>query len=105
MDAEMGASIESAMAVTQAFGSFTSTGSLVVNIVLGASLSKLWKMINTLQFVVFFTDWNNLYAPPNAMIAIDTFKVIALGEFMPKEDIVDGVKEMFGLDGEEYDEE
>ena len=33
------------------------TGNIVLNIILGSSLKLLWSMINTLQFVVFLTDW------------------------------------------------
>ena len=45
------------------------TGNLVINIVLGSSLKLLWGMINTLQFVVFFTEWN-VIIPPNALMVI-----------------------------------
>ena len=58
------------------------TGNIAINILLGTSLKYLWGMINTLQFVVFFTEWN-VMIPPNAKIAIATFRNIALGEFIP----------------------
>ena len=38
-------------------GNTIATGNVVINIVLGSSLKLLWGMINMLQFVVFFTDW------------------------------------------------
>ena len=33
------------------------TTNTIINIILGASLKLLWGMINTFQFVVFFTEW------------------------------------------------
>jgi len=44
-------------------------GNLILNIALGASLKTLWGMINTLQFVVFFTDWN-VRIPLNAILGL-----------------------------------
>ena len=61
--------------------SFT-TGSIAINIILGLSLKLLWGLINVLQFIVFCTDWN-VMMPPNADIATKTFRIIALGEFIP----------------------
>ena len=58
------------------------TGNLVINILIGSSLKQLWTMINTLQFVVFFTEWN-IIIPANALMVIETFRTIALGEFIP----------------------
>ena len=76
------------------------TGNIVLNILLGSSLKFLWGMINTLQFVVFFTDWNVLI-PPNAEIAIETFRTIALGEFIPYNWLTDPLTELFESDGGE----
>ena len=70
------------------------TGNIALNIILGSSLKLLWGMINTLQFVVFFTDWRILI-PPNALIAIETFRVIALGEFIPYEWLTEPMSEPF----------
>ena len=70
------------------------TGNIVLNIILGSSLKLLWGMINTLQFVVFFSDWRVLI-PPNALIAIETFRVIALGEFIPYEWLTEPMSEPF----------
>ena len=76
------------------------TGNIVLNIVLGSSLKLLWGMINTLQFVVFFTDWKVLI-PPNALIAIETFRTIALGEFIPYDWLIEPLSEPFkGADDE-----
>lgn len=41
---------------TNASNSFA-VGNFLLQILLGASLKFLWGMINTLQFVVFFTEW------------------------------------------------
>ena len=78
------------------------TGNIVVNILLGSSLKLLWGMINTLQFVVFFTEWN-IVIPPNAIMAIETFRTIALGEFIPYEWLTGPLSEPFKA-GEEGDE-
>ena len=60
-----------------------STGNLATNIVLGASLKLLWGLINTLQYIVFFGEWENLCIPANAKTAIEMAREIALGEFIP----------------------
>ena len=60
MDAGAVEAIGKAMAATESIGSLFSSGNLVINIFLGSSLKFLWSMINTLQFVVYFTDWENL---------------------------------------------
>ena len=70
------------------------TGNIAINIVLGSSLKLLWGMINMLQFVVFFTDWRVLI-PPNASMAIETFRVIALGEFIPYDWLTEPLSEPF----------
>ena len=76
------------------------TGNTFLNILLGSSLKFLWGMINTLQFVVFFTDWN-VSIPPNATLAIRTFRSIALGEFIPFHWLTDPLKESFMTSEEE----
>ena len=70
------------------------TGNIFLNIVLGSSLKLLWGMINTLQFVVFFTDWL-VIIPPNAILAINTIRTIALGEFIPYEWLTEPLSEPF----------
>ena len=47
-------------------------------------------MINTLQFVVFFTEWKVQF-PLNAKIAIETLRVVALGEFIPYHILTDPI--------------
>ena len=78
---------------TLAFGNF------ILNISLGMSLKMLWGMINTLQFIVFFTDWN-AQMPSNASIALQTFRSIALGEFIPSEWLTDRVKDVMLEEGQ-----
>ena len=74
-------------------GVFVSVGNVCVNVFLGASLKYLWGMVNTMQFVVFFPEWQNLQTPANANYAIKFFRTIALGEFIPWEFIMDPIKE------------
>ena len=71
-----------------------------MNVLLGASLKFLWGMINTLQFIVFFTEWK-VRIPGNATIAIKTFRKIALGEFIESEWITDPIKDMTMSEDEE----
>ena len=94
IDAGTAQAIEGAMAAANGAGNAVATGNLVINILLGASLKFLWGMINTLQFVVFFTEWN-VQMPPNAILAIKTFRVIALGEFIPSEWLTNSIKNVF----------
>ena len=58
IDAEKAEQIESTMDVAQSTANAIATGNIAINIFLGASLKLLWGMINTLQFIVFFTEWN-----------------------------------------------
>ena len=81
------------MDVAQGTANAIATGNIFVNILLGASLKFLWGMINTLQFIVFFTDWK-VRIPTNATIAVKTFRKIALGEFIPSDEITDPIKDM-----------
>ena len=78
--------IASAMTTATNTANTFATGNIVVNIILGSSLKLLWGMVNTLQFVVFFTDLNVLI-PANAIIALEFFRTIALGEFIDDEDM------------------
>ena len=72
------------MSATHSAANTIATGNVVLNIILGSSLKLLWGMINTLQFVIFFTEWQ-VRMPTNATMALETFRVIALGEFIPYE--------------------
>ena len=45
------------MSAVSAVADTTTATNLLMQILLGASLNNLWALINTLQFVVFFTEW------------------------------------------------
>ena len=58
-----------------------STTTLAVNVVLAYGLKYLWNMVNILQFVVYFENWNvNMH--PEAQIYIGSIKKLALFEFV-----------------------
>lgn len=94
MDPGQAAAMASTMGAANGAANTLATGSTVLNILLGSSLKLLWGMINTLQFVVFFTEWN-VIIPPNAEFAIKTFRTIALGEFIPYEWLTEPLSEPF----------
>ena len=94
MDPETAAAMASAMDTANGAANTITTGNIVINILLGSSLKFLWGMINTLQFIVFFTEWN-VIIPPNADMAIETLRVIALGEFIPYHWLTDPITEQF----------
>ena len=93
IDPEVAEAILSTMDAAQGTANAIATGNVFVNILLGASLKFLWGMINTLQFTVFFTEWK-ARIPANATIAIQTFRKIALGEFIESEWLTDSIKDM-----------
>ena len=70
------------------------TGNIVINVFLGASLKLLWGLINTFQFIVFFTEWK-VQIPANSLIALDTLRKIALGEFIPTDWLTEPLAETF----------
>ena len=100
MDPETAAAMASAMDTANGAANTITTGNIVINILLGSSLKFLWGMINTLQFIVFFTEWN-VIIPPNADMAIETLRVIALGEFIPYHWLTDPITEHFQKDEDE----
>ena len=102
IDAEKAEQIESTMDVAQSTANAIATGNIAINIFLGASLKLLWGMINTLQFIVFFTEWN-VQIPANASIAIETFRAVALGEFIPYDWLTEPIKRM--TEGSNFSEE
>ena len=57
MDKGMAAAVEGAVGGAMASSNAVMTGNTIINIILGASLKLLWGMINTFQFIVFFTEW------------------------------------------------
>jgi len=54
---------------------------VATNVVMGASLQYLWDMVNTLQFVIFMTEWRVNW-PANVTITIKTLRTVALGELV-----------------------
>ena len=88
------------MDAAQGAANSVATGNVVLNIVLGSSLKLLWGLINTLQFIVFFTEWE-VQMPANAVMAVETFRVIALGEFIPYDWLTEPMAEAFKSDDAE----
>ena len=70
------------------------TGNIVINVFLGASLKLLWGLINTFQFIVFFSEWK-AQIPANSLMALETLKTIALGEFIPTDWLTEPLAETF----------
>lgn len=104
MDPGKAEAIASTMDAANGAANTVATGNIIVNILLGSSLKLLWGMINTLQFVVFFTDWE-VIIPPNAIMAIETFRTIALGEFIPYEWLTEPLSKPFKRPEEEEGED
>ena len=91
IDPEKAAQVEAVAGTASGVATFFTTGNILLNIILGLSLKALWGMINTLQFVVFFTDWNARMPVATEMV-IQNFRVIALGEFIPAGFVTDDIK-------------
>ena len=82
------------MSAASAAGDSLGSVILVLQILSAASLKLLWAMINTLQFVVFFTEWQ-VIIPTNAEYAIGFARSVALGEFVPTDTVTDPMAEPF----------
>ena len=54
---------------------------LVLNLAIGAGLKHMWKVINVLQFVVFFLIWQ-INVPSEASIFIEQVRNLAFFEFV-----------------------
>jgi len=71
-------------------------GNLVLSILLGISLKKVWQTINILQFLIYFQLWRvNIQA--NTDKFVDYVAFIARGEFIPKEKIMNKVLAIFHI--------
>ena len=57
MDKGMAAAVEGAVGGAMTSSNAVMTTNTIINIILGSSLKLLWGMINTFQFIVFFTEW------------------------------------------------
>ena len=51
-----------------------------INLIAGISLKYMWKVINVLQFVVFYTIWQ-IYIPPKSFSLILEFRKLVFFEF------------------------
>ena len=100
MDQEQAEAIEAAMGSAKSVGGSVAIGTSIGQVLLNMSLKMLWGLINTLQFVVFFSEWQ-IQLPNNATIAIKQMRTIALGEFMPTEWLTEPIQSLFETEGEE----
>ena len=62
------------------------TLNLILDILLGSSLKLMWGMVNTLQFICYFSE-TKLSLSATTMVFLKKLKIIALGEFIPTEEI------------------
>ena len=62
-------------------------GNLVVSIIMGISLKKVWGAVNTLQFLIYFKIWSISF-PSNTEKFVNYVAFIARGEFIPKDKIM-----------------
>ena len=95
--------VEAAMESVKTVGGSVAVGTSIGQVLLNSSLKVLWGLISTLQFVVFFPDWQ-IQMPNNAKIAIQHMRTIALGEFIPSEWLTEPIKSLFKTEGEEESE-
>ena len=54
---------------------------LLLNLFAGVSLKYMWKVINVLQFIVYYPLWQ-VYIPPKAYILMQEFRKLAFFEFL-----------------------
>ena len=72
---------------------------IIVELLLGMSLKKIWSAVNIMQFIVFYHLIKvNLAA--HSKIFLTKLKVIALGEFIPYKEIASKTKEYLNLQKE-----
>ena len=64
---------------------------LLIDLLAGYSLKYMWKIINVLQFIVFFNVWQ-AYIPPKARMLIEEYRKLAFFEV-----ISDQVLRLVGL--------
>ena len=60
---------------------YITVSQLVLNLFVGAGLKYMWKVINVLQFIVFYQIWQ-INFPPKASIFVETLKNLAFFEFL-----------------------
>ena len=80
-------SIQSTNTAVQASMTVDMSSISLTNLLIGGSLKFIWGMINLLQFVIFFTEWGVKF-PVNASNFVEKLRFFALGEFLPKKEIL-----------------
>ncbi len=80
--------VELAEATTQAMVTALAPSTLIVNLLLGLSLKKLWSAVNLLQFVTYVNLWK-VSLPANLENFFKKANFFARGEWIPKKQIMD----------------
>ena len=70
---------------------------VLVQLVLRQSLKSMWGMVNILQFIVYYHIIKASLAAHSRQV-LEALKVIALGEFIPYEWIMEKARAVFGLE-------
>ena len=73
---------------------------MVFEIIMGTSLKFLWGMLNTLQFICYFSEVKVNLAV-HAVVFLQKLKIIALGEYIPYEWITSHLRDKYEKVGEE----
>jgi hypothetical protein len=79
--------IELAEATTQAMVTALAPSTLIVNLLLGISLKKLWSAVNLLQFVTYVNLWK-VSLPANLDKFFQKASFFARGDWIPKKQIM-----------------
>ena len=79
--------IELAEATTQAMVTALAPSTLIVNLLLGVSLKKLWSAVNLLQFVTYVNLWK-VSLPANLDKFFQKASFFARGDWIPKKQIM-----------------
>jgi len=61
---------------------------MLLNIFSGASLQKVWKALNILQFTIYVNDWK-LAPPTNIKFVIEKIQYFCRGDWLPKAQIME----------------
>ena len=59
-------------------------GNLILNLILSKGFKHLWGLVNLLQFLIFFLEWNVNYTY-DVQSFLKSAKSLALMEFLPTE--------------------
>ena len=74
--AETAATVATYVSVLEVIGCFA----------MGKTISSMWFLINTAQFLIYMGFWN-VYLSPRCRISFTQLRTIALGEFMDRIDL------------------